>query len=38
MGQAAVQDADQAVAQGPERGVVGVTGGAAGVVEGPGAG
>ena len=38
MGEAAVEDADEAVAEGSEGGVVGVTGGSVGVVEGPGAG
>ena len=38
VGQAAVQDADEAVAEGAEGGVVGVAGGAAVVVVGPGAG
>jgi hypothetical protein len=33
-----MQDADEAVAQGPEGGVVGVAGGAAGVVVGAGSG
>jgi hypothetical protein len=34
----AVEDADESVAEGPEGGVVGVTGRSSGVVEGPGAG
>ena len=38
MGEAAVQDADEAVAEGPQGLVVGVAGGAALVVAGAGAG
>jgi hypothetical protein len=37
-GQAAVQDADEAVAEGAQGLVVGIPGGAAGVVEGAGGG